>query len=140
MSTDLRVVYRRRVKQFFFAYVAFVGLLFFGCLVLYPFFSIPLPLKLVIYLNALTFLLFLLCVSISLFLKRRFFPIVADKDPYWSYTATRRYFWMFVLASLPFFISFILYIVFASLSNLVLAYLLSMLNLYLLRPKEEDLS
>jgi len=77
-------------------------------------------------------------LPIGLLIKKRAFPVDSSKDPYWSYTATRRYFWLFLLSLVPFAFSFIVFIVFALIEVLLLGYVLSLCGLILVRPKEED--
>jgi len=94
--------------------------------------------KLVLYANALVVFVGVLLIPLGVFLKKKYFPVFSDKDVHWSYTATRRYFWLFVLANIPFLLSFIIYLVFAPLSTLVIGYAISLYGLILLRPREED--
>ncbi|MFN7065021.1 MAG: hypothetical protein ACK4OF_02575 [Aquificaceae bacterium] len=78
------------------------------------------------------------CVPVAYLLRKRSFPVDSSKDIYWSYSATRRYFWLFTLSLVPFGLSLILFVVFASLTLLVLGDLLSLCGLILVRPREED--
>jgi uncharacterized membrane protein (Fun14 family) len=77
-------------------------------------------------------------LPVGLLIKKGVFPVDSSKDPYWSYTATRRYFWLFLLSLVPFAFSFIVFIVFALIEVLLLGYVLSLCGLILVRPKEED--
>ncbi len=133
-------VYRKRARQFFFASVGLLSLIFFASSVLYPYFRLPLPTRLVLYLNAMVLVLGILCIPLALFLRRRLFPVNSEEDPYWSYTATRRYFWLFVLVNLPFLVALLFYIIFAPLSTLLIGYFVSLYGLILLRPRKEDLT
>ena len=131
-------VYRKRARQFFFASLGLLSLVFLASLSLYPYFRLPLPVRFVMYLNMIVLLSGVVCLPLGLFIKKKLFPVLSARDPYWSYTATRRYFWLFTLVNLPFFISFFSYIVFAPLSTLILGYVVSLCGLILLRPRKED--
>lgn len=132
-------IYKRRIKQLYRAFMLSLTLIFLACLPTYPFFNIPLGLERTFYLSLSVVLLSLLVLPIALWLKRRVFPIRIGLDAYWSYTATRRYFWLFSLCLVPFFFSFVIYIIFASLIALLTGYLFSLYGLILIRPMEEDL-
>ena len=134
----MRELYKKRAKQLFYAYLGLLTLIFLASLVLYPFFKLPLPSKLIIYSVGFVFFFALFSIPLALYLRKKLFPVEMSKDPYWSYTATRRYFWLFVLVSLPFFIAFLIYLIFASLLLLFLGYTLSLVGLLLVKPKEED--
>jgi len=134
----VKELYKKRAKQLFYAYLGLLTLIFLASLVLYPFFKLPLPSKLIIYSVGFVFFFALLSIPLALYLRKKLFPVETNKDPYWSYTATRRYFWLFVLVSLPFFIAFLIYLIFASLLLLFLGYTLSLVGLLLVKPKEED--
>jgi len=134
----VKELYRKRAKQLFYAYLGLLTLIFLASLVLYPFFALPLLLKLLIYIAGFVFFFALLSIPLAIYLRKKLFPVETNKDPYWSYTATRRYFWLFVLVSLPFFIAFLIYLIFASLLVLFLGYTLSLVGLLLVKPKEED--
>lgn len=132
-------LYRKRSRQFYYSFIVSTTILFLACLPLYFYFKLPLHPQLVYSLLIIILLLGLLSLSLAYFLKRKLFPVNSSKDIYWSYTATRRYFWLFSLVLVPFFLSFIFFIIFAPLSLLFLGYILSLCGLILIRPREEDL-
>ncbi len=132
-------IYKKRIRQFFFASVGFLSLVFFSSLVLYPYFKLPLPTKLILYTNVIVVFVGVICIPLGISLKKKSFPVFSHNDPYWNYTATRRYFWLFALVNIPFLVAFIVYILFAPLSTLILGYLISLCGLILLRPREEDI-
>jgi H+/Cl- antiporter ClcA len=134
------ILFKKRSKHLYYAFILSLNILFVACLVLYPYFRLPLSSSLVSYSLLIIFVVGLLSLSLALFLRRRLFPISTLRDDYWSYTATRRYFWLYALSLTPFGLSFLIYILFAPLSVLILGYLLSLCGLILVRPKEEDLS
>ncbi len=138
VSEGLLNIYRRRAKQFYYAFLTFLSLVLLGSLILYPFFKLPLPAKMLIYASSLVLLVAMFSIPISLVIRKRGFPVISDTDPYWSYTATRRYFWSFVIAGLPFGVAFLIYIIFASLLVLFIGYFLTLCGLILVRPREED--
>lgn len=133
-------LFKKRSKHLHYAFVLSLNILFVACLVLYPYFRLPLSYSLVSYSLLIIFFVGLFSLSLALFLRRRLFPISTLRDDYWSYTATRRYFWLYTLSLTPFGLSFLIYVLFAPLSVLILGYLLSLCGLILVRPKEEDLS
>lgn len=135
---ELLGVYKRRAKHLYYAFVIFLSLIFFGALLLYHLFKLPLSSKLVLYANLCVIFVATLSLPLSLFIRRRCFPVDTSRDRYWSYTATRRYFWAFVIAGLPFATAFLIYIIFASLTVLFLGYLSTLCGLILIKPREED--
>jgi len=134
----MRELYFKRARQFFFATLGFVSLVFFACLPLYPYFKLPLHPNLILGMLAFNLLLGVIFITLALFLRKRFFPIKME-EPYWSQRATTRYFWLYFLVGIPFAFSFLVFIVFASLALLIEGYLLTVSGLILLRPREEDL-
>jgi len=135
----MKELYFKRARQFFFATLGFVSLVFFACLPLYPYFKLPLHPNLVLGMLAFNLLLGVLSISLALFLRKRLFPIKVE-EPYWSQRATTRYFWLYFLVGIPFAFSFFAFIVFASLALLIEGYLLTVFGLILLRPREEDIT
>ncbi|MGC8852277.1 MAG: hypothetical protein ACP5P0_01580 [Hydrogenobacter sp.] len=136
---DKREIYRRRAKQFYYAFLFFINLVFFGSLATYPFFNLPLPSKVILQASLIVILSALLSFLLAFFVRKRSFPVKTAQDIWWSYTATKGYFWSFVISSVPFAIAFVIYLVIASFVVLFLGYLLSFCALILLRPKEEDI-
>ncbi len=136
---SMKELFYKRIRQFFVATLGLVTLVFFACLPLYPYFRLPLHINLVLGSMFITLILSVLSIILALILRKRLFPIHTQKEPYWNQKAIRRYFWLYSLVSLPFSFSFIVYIIFAPLSVLVLGYFLSVFGLILLRPKKEDL-
>lgn len=139
MKGGLHQLYRRRAKHFYYAFLFLLTLVFLASIVAYPFFKLPLPGKLRFYLNLLTLLSGSLFIPLSFLLKKRLFPILTEKDNYWSYTATKWYFWTFLMSGVPFFIAFLFYIIFAEVFTLMLGYVLSLMGLVLIKPKKEDI-
>ena len=97
----MKGLYFKRARQFFFATLGFVSLVFFGCLPLYPYFKLPLHPNLVLGMLAFNLLLGVIFITLALFLRKRLFPIKVE-EPYWSQRATARYFgftfwWVFPL-------------------------------------------
>ncbi|WP_340694405.1 hypothetical protein [Hydrogenobacter thermophilus] len=135
---ELLSIYRSRAKQFYYAFVSFLSLVFLGSLLLYPFFKLPLPSKLVLYASFSVTFVGMISLPFSLFIRKRYFPIDTSQDAYWSYTATKRYFWAFVIAGLPFATAFLIYIIFASIIVLFLGYFLTLCGLIFIKPREED--
>lgn len=136
---DKRDLYKKRAKQFYYAFLSFISLLFLGSLATYPFFKLPLPSKVIIQSSLIVVLSAILTFPLAFLIRKRFFPVRVAQEPYWSYTATKVYFWSFVVSSTPFTIAFIIYLIIASLVVLFLGYLLSFCALILLRPKKEDI-
>lgn len=135
---DKLELYRKRSKQLYYAFIAFTSFMFIACLGIYPYFKVPLAQSTVLRLSILTLLLGLLSTALALVLRRRAFPVKTSQDPYWSYTATRRYFWLFMLALLPYFFSFLVFVIFASIEVLLVGYSIGFFGLILLRPRKED--
>ncbi|MFN3947714.1 MAG: hypothetical protein ACK4LA_06475, partial [Aquificaceae bacterium] len=125
-------------KHMHYAFLVSVTLIFLACLPLYPYFKVPIHPNLFYSILIFIALLGIVCIPLAYLLKKKVFPVDSSKDVYWSYTATRRYFWLYVLSSLPFGFSFLFFVVFAPLLPLLLGYLLSLCGLILVKPKEED--
>ncbi|ADC88927.1 hypothetical protein Thal_0292 [Thermocrinis albus DSM 14484] len=130
--------YHRRIKKFHRAWIGFVSIVFLGSLPTYPFFRLPLHPNTKWGLTFLVVVLFFITFVAAVWIKGRVFPVEHQQDPLWNYTATRRYFWLFSLVSLPFFFSFLFYLIFPSLTLLTVGYILTIFGLIFLRPKEED--
>ncbi|MFN3813405.1 MAG: hypothetical protein ACK4SM_02125 [Aquificaceae bacterium] len=139
MKDSLLELYRKRARQFFYAFLSFLTIVFLASIATYPFFKLSLTKEFVAYLNLLVLLLGTFFLPLSLFLRRRFFPVLTEKDPYWSYTATRGYFWSFIVCGAPFLLAFLMYIIFAEVFTLVLGYALSLMGLVLIKPNKEDI-
>ncbi|WP_029551675.1 hypothetical protein [Thermocrinis jamiesonii] len=135
----MKELFYERVKQFFGATVGLITLLFFACLPLYPYFKLPLHINLVLGGMLITLTLGIFSLILVLTLRKKLFPIYTKEETQWVQKAIRRYFWLYFLASLPFFFSFIVYIIFAPLSVLIFGYVLSIFGLILLKPRKEDL-
>jgi len=138
-SFSMKELFYIRVRQFFKASLGLVTLIFVACLPLYPYFRLPLHINMVLGSMLITLTLSIFLVILALILRKRLFPIHTQKEKYWSQKAIRRYFWLYALVTLPFFFSFIVYIIFAPLSVLILGYFLSIFGLILLKPRKEDL-
>ncbi|MCS6998573.1 MAG: hypothetical protein N2648_02995 [Aquificaceae bacterium] len=132
-------LYRKRAKELYYAFLLSLNLAFFASLLLYPYFKLPVHPNLVYF----TFLFVLLTGFISLpsayLIRKRFFPLSSSTEPYWSYRATKVYFWVFVLCLLPFSFSLLFFVFIARLEALFLGYILGLCGLILVRPREEDL-
>ncbi len=136
-AQDKGVLFVKRARQLNLSFVVSLTVIFFVCLVLYRFFSMPVSARLVLYVYTLQIALALLGFLIAFTVRRRMFPVrVSDKD--WSYTAVRRYFWSYVLLCLPFGIGFLFYLFAGNLSALLLGYLLSVCGLIVFRPRKGD--
>ncbi|WP_096602939.1 hypothetical protein [Hydrogenobacter hydrogenophilus] len=136
---DKRDLYRKRAKQFYYAFLSFISLLFVGSLATYPFFNLPLSSKVILQASLIVMLSALFSFPLAFFVRKRIFPVRTAQDIWWSYSATKGYFWSFVVSSTPFAIAFVIYLIIASLVVISLGYLLSFCALILLRPKEEDI-
>jgi len=110
----MKELFYERVKQFFGATVGLITLLFFACLPLYPYFKLPLHINLVLGGMLITLTLGIFSLILVLTLRKKLFPIYTKEETQWVQKAIRRYFWLYFLASLPFFFSFIVYIIFFS--------------------------
>lgn len=135
--SDKSELFIKRAKQFNLAFVVSITVLFLVDLALYRFFSMPVSPKLLLYVYSLQIMSAIVAYLVAFLVRKRMFP-VRTSEAYWSYTAVRRYFWSYVLLSLPFFIAFIFYIFAGNLSALVLGYILSLCGLIIFRPKEGD--
>ncbi len=135
--SDRGELFIRRARQFNLAFVVSITILFLVNLALYEFFSMPVSPKLLVYVYSAQALLTLLAYSVAYIVRKRLFP-VRMSEAYWSYTAVRRYFWSYVLLSLPFGIAFVFYLFAGDLPNLFLGYLLSLCGLIIFRPRKGD--
>ncbi len=131
-------IYRKRSRHLHYAFVVSLVVLYIACLPLYEYFKVPLHENLVNFLTFFVLATGLFSILPALFLRKRVFPVSPHKDPYWSYTATRRYFWLYVLCLVPFAFAFLAFVAFASIQVLSAGFLLSLCGLILVRPKEED--
>ncbi|MEJ5338966.1 MAG: hypothetical protein ACK42C_08415 [Aquificaceae bacterium] len=131
--------YRKRSRHLHYAFVFSLVVLYFACLPLYPYFRVPLHENLVSFFTIFVLAVGLISLPPALLLRKRLFPVETLQDPYWSYTATRRYFWLYVLCLVPFAFALLVFIAFASLVVLSVGFLVSLCGLILVRPKEEDL-
>ena len=132
-------VYRKRARHLFYAFIISLSVVFLACLPLYPYFRVPVHVNLAYFMLFFVFAVGIVSLPPAYIIKRRLFPVNVEVDPHWSYTATRRYFWIFVLCLLPFFFSLLVFVAIARLDSLFLGYLLSLCGLILVRPKEEDI-
>ncbi len=137
---DKLKLYVKRATHLNRAFIFVASLFYLICLLSYSFFSMPVSPKLSLYMYAFIILSGVFGYGVAFFVKRKMFPVNPHRDPYWSYTATRRYFWSFVVLSFPFFMSFIFYIFAGHLSSLTLGFIITVLGLVLFRPDEGDLS
>ncbi len=122
----------------YYAFLASLTLILLACLPLYPYFKVPIHPNLFYSMLIFVALLGALCIPTAYFIRKKAFPVDSSKDVYWSYTATRRYFWLYVLCALPFAFSLLFFVVFSPLLPLFFGYLLSLCGLILIRPREED--
>jgi hypothetical protein len=136
---DKRGIYKKRAKHFYYAFLSFITLLFLGSTATYPFFKLPLPPKIIIQSSLIVVVSAILTFPLAFLIRKRFFPVRVAQEPYWSYVATKGYFWSFVVSSAPFMVAFFIYLIIASMVVLFLGYFLSFCVLILLRPKEEDI-
>jgi len=127
----------KRARHFNYSFIGGISLLFLASLITYPYFSMPVTSKLILYIYSIILASALIGFGISAMVRKKLLPVRTD-ERFWSYTAVRRYFWSYVLLSLPFFIAFIFYIFAGNLSALVLGYILSLCGLIIFRPKEGD--
>ncbi len=127
----------KRAKQFNLSFIAGITILFVASLITYEFFSMPVSPKLLLYVYILIGLSTLVSYGVSALVRKKMFP-VSTQDPYWSYTAVRRYFWSYVLLCMPFGIAFLFFLFAGNLSALVLGYLASLCGLILFKPKKGD--
>lgn len=131
-------LYRKRARHLYYAFVFSLVGLYLACLPLYLYFRLPLHRNLVIFFSLFVFALGVICLLSALVLKKKLFPVETQKDPHWSYTATKRYFWLYVLCLVPFAFAFLTFIAFASLTVLSVGFLVSLCGLILLKPVRED--
>ncbi len=138
LTEDKRRLYLKRAKQLNRAFIAVILLFYLICLAAYEFFRMPVSNKLSIYVYSIISGLGVLSYLSAFLIKRKMFPVNTSEDKYWSYTATRRYFWSYVMLSFPFFISFVFYIFAGHLSSLTLGFLISVVGLLIFKPKEGE--
>jgi len=127
----------KRAKHFNGAFLGTITVLFVVCLALYPFFSMPVSFRLVLYVYAFQLLSAVVGYTVSFLVRKRMFPVSISEE-YWSYTAVRRYFWSWVLLCVPFVTGFLFFVFAGNLSALTLGYVLSLCGLILFRPKKGD--
>jgi len=127
----------KRAKQLNGAFLASLSVIFVVCLLLYPFFSMPVSYRLILYVYALELISAAVGYGIAFLVRSRMLP-VSMQDELWSYTAVRRYFWSWVLLCLPFGAGFLFFLFAGNLSALVLGYLLSLCGLIVFRPRRGD--
>ncbi len=132
-------IYRKRSRQLHYAFVASLVILYLACIPLYFYFRLPLHKNLVNFFTFFVVATGIFSVLPAIFIRRKVFPVDTTKDPYWSYTATRRYFWLYVLCLVPFAFALLTFIAFASFQVLSAGFLVSLCGLILVRPKEEDI-
>lgn len=136
-GSDKSELFIKRAKQFNLAFIVSITVLFLIDLGLYSFFSMPVSSKLLLYVYSAEIISAAVTYSVAFLVRRRMFP-VRTSEAYWSYTAVRRYFWSYVLLSIPFGIAFLFYLFAGNLSSLLLGYLLSLCGLIIFRPKKGD--
>jgi len=127
----------KRARHFNWAFIASISALFLVCAALYPFFSMPVSFRLVLYVYSLQVVSAAGAFLISLAVRRKMLP-VNTATAHWSYIAVRRYFWSWVLLCLPFGIGFIFFVFAGNLSSLLTGYLLSLCGLIVFRPRRGD--
>ncbi len=131
-------LFLKRAKHFNYAFIGVISVLFVVSLLVYKFFSLPVSPKLVVYIYTFQIISGAFSYLIAFIVRRKMFPVKAEEDPYWSYTAVRRYFWSYVLLSFPFGIGFLFFIIAGNLSVLTLGYIISICGLILFRPRRGD--
>ena len=136
-GSDKSELFIKRAKQFNLAFIVSITVLFLVDLGLYSFFSMPVSSKLLLYVYSAEIISAAVTYSVAFLVRRRMFP-VRTSEVYWSYTAVRRYFWSYVLLSIPFGIAFLFYLFAGNLSSLLLGYLLSLCGLIIFRPRKGD--
>ena len=136
-GSDKSELFIKRAKQFNLAFIVSITVLFLVDLGLYSFFSMPVSSKLLLYVYSAEIISAAVAYSVAFLVRRRMFP-VRTSEVYWSYTAVRRYFWSYVLLSIPFGIAFLFYLFAGNLSSLLLGYLLSLCGLIIFRPRKGD--
>lgn len=136
-ASDKSHLFIKRARHFNLSFVVSITILFVVSLAAYPYFSMPVTSKLVLYMYLLISLTGAVAIGASFAIRKKMLP-VSLSDPHWSYTAVRRYFWSYVMLSVPFGISFLFYIFAGNLSTLILGYLLSLCGLIIFRPREGD--
>ena len=136
-GSDKSELFIKRAKQFNLAFIVSITVLFLIDLGLYSLFSMPVSSKLLLYVYSAEIISAAVTYSVAFLVRRRMFP-VRTSEAYWSYTAVRRYFWSYVLLSIPFGIAFLFYLFAGNLSSLLLGYLLSLCGLIIFRPRKGD--
>ena len=127
----------RRARHFNYSFIGGISILFTASLATYSYFSMPVTSRLILYIYGLVLASALIGYSVAYLVRRKLFPVSRDQR-FWSYTAVRRYFWSYVLLSLPFGIAFIFFIFAGNLSALILGYILSLCGLIIFRPRKGD--
>ncbi len=136
-GSDKGELFIKRAKHFNLAFIVSITVLFLVNLALYSFFSMPVSTKLLLYVYSSQIVSALTAYSVAYLIRKRMLP-VKTSESYWSYTAVRRYFWSYVLISVPFGIGFLFYLFAGNLSSLLLGYLLSLCGLIIFRPRRGD--
>jgi hypothetical protein len=136
-TTDKSRLFIKRARHFNLSFIGGITVLFVASLATYSYFSMPVTSRLILYVYLILLLSGVLSYAVAFAVRKKMFPVSRD-DPYWSYTAVRRYFWSYVLLSVPFFLSFIFFLFAGNLSALLLGYFLSLCGLIIFRPKEGD--
>ncbi len=136
-GSDKSELFIKRARQFNLAFIVSITVLFLVDLGLYNFFSMPVSSKLLLYVYSAEIISAAVAYSVAFLVRRRMFP-VRTSEAYWSYTAVRRYFWSYILLSIPFGIAFLFYLFAGNLSSLLLGYLLSLCGLIIFRPRKGD--
>ena len=136
-GSDKGELFIKRAKHFNLAFIVSITVLFLVNLALYSFFSMPVSTKLLLYVYSSQIVSALTAYSVAYLIRKRMLP-VRTSEIYWSYTAVRRYFWSYVLISVPFGIGFLFYLFAGNLSSLLLGYLLSLCGLIIFRPRRGD--
>ncbi len=130
-------VFVRRAVQLNAVFIGFISVLLAICIALYPFFSLPVSYKLVLYVYTLQVISALLSWGIAFLVRKKKFPVSTTQN-LWSYTAVRRYFWSWVSLCIPFAIGFLFFLFAGNLSSLLLGYFFSLCGLIVFRPRRGD--
>ena len=136
-TSQKRELFLERAKHFNWAFIGAITLLLVASLATYKFFAMPVSAKLILYVYGLQLFSAAVAFLVSYLVRKKMLP-VDTKDPQWSYTAVRRYFWSYVLLCVPFAIAFLFFLFAGNLSALLLGYLLSLCGLIVFRPRRGD--
>ncbi|MCS7084063.1 MAG: hypothetical protein NZL90_03650 [Aquificaceae bacterium] len=137
---DKIALYRKRAKQLYFAFIGLLSLMLIGCLVIYPYFKLPIA---DVTRKNIIILLSIVGIGVNVIsfgVKKKIFPIKTSENPLWSSSATGRYMTVFAISSLPFDMGFLLFVVFGDFYMVFVGYLISLAGLLLTYPKASDIA